>query len=267
MPAMIRSRRLAAVALIAAAVTAGCKSSGTIAAGQAYQPAEPSAVASTTHVRQAPSALLRSAIAAMLAKGSVHLSCTEYAGEDVNISSDLGVDSGSETDTIVSYGNAKALSVDGVYYVNVSSKSILASDGFPATVAATVAGDWISFQPGDSYGSIAYPSQTSGMTIEGVAEQILLTGTLKAGIPYKRDGQLIVGLSGDVSANYGAAAKGSLETLYVRGAGDPLPVSVTQHIAGIVETCDFTRWGEPLRLAAPPHAVPVTSLPSDGKST
>jgi len=263
---MIRSRRLASVALIALAAAAGCKGSST-AAGQAYRSAEPSTVASITHVRQAPSALLRSAIAAMLAKGSVHLSCTEYAGEDVTTSSDLGVDSGSETDTVVSYGNAKALSVDGVYYVNVSSKSILAADGFPTTVAATVAGDWISFQPGDSYGSIAYPSQTSGLTLEGVAEQILLTGTLKVGLPHKLDGQLIVGISGNASASYGAAAKGSQETLYVRSTGDPLPVTMTQHIAGIVETCDFSRWGEPLRLAAPPHAVSVTSLPSDGKST
>ena len=267
MSAMIRSRRLAPVALIALAVAAGCKSGGSIAAGQAYPSAKPSTVASTTRVPQNPSALLRSAMAAMLAKGSVHLSCTEYAGEDVNISSDLDVDSGSEIDTIVSYGNAKALLVDGVFYVNVSSKSILVSEGFPATVAATVAGHWISFQPGDSYGRVAYPSQTSEMTLESVAEGMLLTGTLKAGKPHELNGQLIVGISGDISASYGAAAKGSLETLYVRSTGDPLPVTMTQHISGIVETCDFTRWGEPLRLTAPPHAVPVTSLPSDGAST
>jgi hypothetical protein len=260
---MIRSRRLAAVALIAVAVTAGCKSSGAIAAGQAY----PSAKPSTTRVPQNPSALLRSAMAAMLAKGSVHLSCTEYAGEDVNISSDLGVDSGSEIDTIVSYGNAKALLVDGVFYVDVSSKSILVSEGFPATVAATVAGDWISFQPGDSYGSITYPAQNSELMLEDVAERMLLTGTLKAGKPHELDGQLVVGISGDISASYGAAAKGSLETLYVRSTGDPLPVTMTQHISGVVETCDFSRWGKPLRLTAPPHAVPVTSLPSDGAST
>ena len=214
-----------------------------------------------------PSALLRSAVAAMLAKGSVHLSCTEYAGEDVSASSDLGLDSGSHIDTIVSYGNAKTLLVDGVFYVNVSSKSILVSDGFPATVAAKVVGDWISFQPGDSYGRIAHPSQTSELTLEDLAKQILLTGTLKAGKPHKLDGQLIVGISGNGPAGYGALAKSSLETLYVRDTGDPLPETITLHVSGLVQTCDFTRWGEPLRLTAPPHAVPVKSLPSDGAST
>ena len=264
---MIRSRRIAPVALIALALAAGCKSSGSIAAGQAYPSAKASTVASTTRTPQTPSVLLKSAIAAMLAKGSVHLTCTEFAGEDITAASDFGVTSGSAINTIVSNGTAKALLVDGVFYITVSSESVLVSEGFPATVAAKVAGDWISFRPGDSYGQFAYPSVTSDLTLEGLAEQILPTGTLKAGVPHKLDGQLIVGISGDMSAFYGAAARGSLQTLYVRSTGDPLPVTITQHISGVVQTCDFSRWGEPLRLTAPPHAVPVTSLPKDGTST
>lgn len=267
MPAMIRSRRMAPVALIALVLAAGCKSSGSIAAGQAYPSATTSTVASITRTPQTPSALLKSAIGAMLAKGSVHLVCTGYAGEDVTASSDLGVDSGSEIDTVTGGdGNAKALLLDGIYYINVSDKSILVNDGFPATVAAKVAGDWISFRPGDSYGQFTHPSLISDLTLEGLAEQILLTGTLKVGAPHKLDGQLIVGISGDTSAVYGTAASGSLETLYVKRTGDPLPVSVTLHMSGIVQTCDFSRWGEPVRPTAPPHAVAVTSLPSDGTS-
>ena len=264
MRVVITGRPVAAAALIAAlAAAAGCDNGGSLAAAVKPSPsAKPSAVAAATRAPQTPPALLRSTIAAMLAKGSVHLDCTEYASDDVTESLDLGVDSGIAVSGTATHGSVKVLLVGGVFYLTASAESVLVSYGFPAAVAAKYAGRSLSFQPGDSYGRISYPSTVSEVTIEAEAEQLELTGQLKSVGPVPTSGQMTVGVSGGMAASYGTAAKGSQETIFVRNSGEPLPVSTSQRISGVLETCDFSRWGEPLHLTAP-HAVPVTSLPKD----
>jgi hypothetical protein len=150
----------------------------------------------------------------------------------------------------------------GNYNLTASTESVLVSYGFPASVAAKYAGRTLSFQPGDSYGRISYPSTVNELTIEAEAEQLELTGRLKSVGPVPTSGQMTVGVSGGMAASYGTAAKGSQETIYVRSSGEPLPVSTSQRISGVLAICDFSRWGEPLHLTAP-HAVPVTALPKD----
>jgi hypothetical protein len=254
------------VALIALVAVAGCDSGGALAA-RGSSSAKPSTVATPMRAHQAPSALLSNAIAAVLAQGSVHLACTAYASEaDFTMSGDAGVVSGSESWASPEHGTVRAMVVDGVFYLRSSSKSDLVNDGFPQSVAAKMAGKWLSFQPGDSYGGYSVPSLASDLTLESVAGQLQLTGTLKSVPPKMIDGQMTVGVSGEMGPTYGAYAKGSLQTMYVRSTGDPLPVSFSYRNSVGRQTCDFSRWGEPVRLTAPPNAVPVTSLPSDGTS-
>lgn len=178
-------------------------------------------------------------------------------------SSDVGVDSGSGVNTITTHGSVKALLVGGAYYVYVSKEAVLVDYGFPESVAAQYAGRWLSLQPGDSYGQLSYPLDFGNLTIETQAGQLQLTGSLTSVGLVPDNGQMAVGVSGHMAAIYGSAAKGSKETVYIRSSGNPLPVTVSQRISGVLQVCDYSHWGESLRLTPPPDAVPVTSLPKD----
>lgn len=256
------SRLAVLMALIALAAVAGCDADASVA-GQAYPSPSPSTIAPTARAHEAPAALLHSAIAAMLAKGSVHVSCTEYASDDVTTSSDVSVDSGSSADTITTQGSVKALLVGGASYIYVSKAAVLVGYGFPESVAAQYAGRWLSFNPGDSYGLLSSPLDFSDLTIETMAGQLQLTGSLTSLGLVPDNGQMAVGVSGNMAAVYGSAAKGSKETVYIQSSGIPLPVTVSQRISGVLQVCNYSHWGEPLHLTPPPDAVPVTSLPKD----
>lgn len=54
-----------------------------------------------------------------------------------------------------------------------------------------------------------------------------------------------------------STTKGSTETVYIAASGTPLPVSVSANSDnGVVTTCTFSNWSEPVDLAAPPHSFP-----------
>jgi hypothetical protein len=64
------------------------------------------------------------------------------------------------------------------------------------------------------------------------------------------------------AASYFSTTKGSTETVYIAPSGTPLPVSVSANSGnGVVTTCTFSNWNEPVDLAAPPHSFPLTSIP------
>jgi hypothetical protein len=279
MPVVIPSRLLVPVSIIVAlAALAGCTNSGggaatgkssttTMPSTAAAQ--TPSAVASTPRAAQAASALLDSAVKAMLAQKSVHLACTMSGstGDQVQ-SQDAGVASGH---TVTTDGDVSisSLFVDGVVYINTNTAAVLANNDIPETEAESLAGDWISIRPGQSYGNeyLSYAAGIRGMTLADQADALLATG------PLTRTGSMVVqgvpvyGVSGDATTYYSVfttAVKGSTETVYIAASGAPLPVSVSAHSSkGIETTCNFSNWNKPLGLTAPADAVPVTSIPAN----
>ena len=58
----------------------------------------------------------------------------------------------------------------------------------------------------------------------------------------------------------GSYPAGVAATLYVAASGQPFPVSYQIDSHGIRDTTTFGQWGEPLKLSAPPGAIPASSL-------
>jgi hypothetical protein len=205
----------------------------------------PTAAASTPRAAQTPSALLDSALSAVLAQQSVHLACTiSSSAGDQTESEDIGTSSGRIVNTTGSVSTSNIL-VGGVDYFSTNTPAVLTISGISEAEAEKLAGEWISMRPGDSYGSyLSYAEGIHGMTLASQADALRLTGPLKRAGSMAVQGVAVYGVSGGAS-------------------GTPLPVSVSANSGnGIVTTCNFSNWGEPMDLTAPPHPVPLTSIPS-----
>jgi len=263
---VIIPRRLGLAAVIAAlAALAGCGGSGNGAAGTA----KPSAPPPTPRSALAPSALLDDAVSAMRAQASVHISCTLSAPSLKGVElEDIGATSGRVRYT---QGTASAanLLVGGIDYMSTNSAALLAENGIPEAESEELAGKWISFRPGDSYGreeNFNYATAIRTLTLDSQASCLRVTG------PLKRTGAAVVnhkdvyGVSGTATSYYIAVVSGQpqtpAETVYIAASGAPLPVRISAHTTdGSGKTCDFSSWNEDMGLTAPAHAVPLTSLP------
>jgi hypothetical protein len=223
----------------------------------------PTAAASTPRAAQTPSALLDSALSAVLAQQSVHLACTiSSSAGDQTESEDIGDSSGRIVNTTGSVSTSNIL-VGGVDYFSTNTAGVLTISGISEAEAEKLAGEWISMRPGDSYGSyLSYAEGIHGMTLASQADAVRLTGPLKRTGSMAVQGVAVYGVSGGATS-YFSITKSSTENVYVAASGTPLPVSVSANSGnGIVTTCNFSNWGEPMDLTAPPHPVPLTSIPS-----
>ena len=153
--------------------------------------------------------------------------------------------------------------VGGLDYFSTNTPGVLTISGISEAEAGKLAGEWISMPPGDSYGSyLSYAEGIHGMTLASQADALRLTGPLKRTGSMAVQGVAVYGVSGGATS-YFSITKSSTETVYIAASGTPLPVSVSANSGnGIVTTCNFSNWGEPMDLTAPPHPLPLTSIPS-----
>ena len=267
-----------AMVIVVLAALAGCASGGsssaaagtastvaasavTSAPASAASAPTPTAVASRPSGEQASSALLVSAITAMLARQSVHLGCTTHSSSGGSVDSiDVGVASGriATTEGDVSITTMLA---DGIAYVSINTAGVWVSEGVPQAEADKLAaGKWLSIGPGQSYGNrdLSYTNAIKAMSIAGQADNLRLTGPLKSTGATTAQGVPVYGVSGDAPSSAGQAAT---ESVYIAATGAPLPVNLTAHASGGTITCDFGGWDEPLRLTAPTNVVPITAIP------
>jgi hypothetical protein len=108
----------------------------------------------------------------------------------------------------------------------------------------------------------SYAEGIHGMTLASQADALRLAGPLKRTGSMVVQGVAVYGVSSGATS-YFSTTNSSTETVYIAASGTPLPVSVSANSGnGIVTTCDFSNWGEPMDLTAPPHPVPLTSIPS-----
>lgn len=204
----------------------------------------------------------------MLAQTSVHMDCTvSTPNGDSTESYDIGVASGHLATTASNFSTTE-IEVGGVAYFSTNNTQVLTVQGVPEAEAEKLTGGWISFRPGDSYGNLYlnYTTVSHGLTLASQATGLRLAGSLKRTAATWAQGVAVYGVSGGASPEYSIFSndvKGSTETVYIAASGAPLPVRVWGHSSsGAVTTCDFGNWGEPLTIAAPPEAVPVTSIPA-----
>jgi hypothetical protein len=102
------------------------------------------------------------------------------------------------------------------------------------------------------------------MTIASQANALRLAAPLGRTEAMTVRGVSVYGVSGGATSFYGGSAnKGEIENIDIAAGGPPLPVSVSASASsGSGVTCDFSDWGEPLHVAAPPHSVPLASIPA-----
>lgn len=222
----------------------------------------PTAVASTPRSAQSASALLDSALSAMQAQQSVHVVCSTPDSQGVSVDSkDAGVASGRVATTEGDLSITTVL-VDGIAYVNTNTAGVWVTEGIPQAEAGKLApGEWVSFKPGQSYGSkyLSYANAIEGMTVADQAAYLQLTGSLTRTAATSAQGVSVYGVTGDAPPSSGT---GATESVYIAAAGAPLPVRVTVHSSSGTTTCDYSGWDESLNLTAPTNVVPVTAIPS-----
>lgn len=176
-------------------------------------------------------------------------------------SEDIGTASGR---TVYTSGDVSIsnLLVGGIDYFSTNTAGVLAANGISQAEAEKLAEEWISMRPGASYGNgyLSYANGIQGMTLASQADALRLPGPLKRTGPVVAQGVAVYGVSGGATA-YFSTTKSATETVYIAASGTLLPVSVSANSGnGTVTTCNFSNWGKPVDLSAPPHPVPLTSI-------
>lgn len=196
----------------------------------------------------------------MQAQQSVHVVCSAPSaqGDDVN-TEDVTVANGRAVNTEGDVTITTTL-VDGIAYVSTNTAGVWVSEGIPAAEAAKLAaGEWVSFKPGQSYGSkyLSYANAIEGMTVADQVAFLQLTGSLTRTAATSAQGVSVYGVTG----NAPSSGAGGTESVDIAATGAPLPVRVTVQSGSGTITCDYSGWDEPLTLTAPTNVVPVTAIP------
>lgn len=254
---------LVPVAFVVLAALVGCGGGGGGVTAVKTSPAAKTGTGTTASAAPSsavtgPSVLIEAAIGAMLGKGSAHLDCTVYGSSDLNVSEDVGDISGRSVTTAQNGETATALLISGNAYLK-AAKDFLLTDGFPQATAGKLAGQWVSVTQGFSFpggGFYPYNVVVDGLTMGDQTQIVQVVGPFTRTVPRVVDGQKIIGISG-VLARDPATDQGGTETVYLPATGPPLPQSISLHEPGLVQTCTYSQWGEPLHLAKPPHPVPL----------
>lgn len=182
------------------------------------------------------------------------------SSQTIALSEDSAANSGRQTFTIDGNERANVIVLGGTSYIEGDQGALANFFGFQQADAGRLAGQWISFRPGDSGEGQTYDQVTAGVTLAGVADELELTGPLTLTAPTVAGGKAVIGVHGTVPAS-DQDPPGTTATLFVAASGRPLPVSEQINIPGTGQTTyTFTQWGEPLHVTAPPNPVPVTSL-------
>jgi hypothetical protein len=247
-PSSLASALAALSALgLAAGLVAGCTASAS------HAPAARSGLAALS-----PKQILARADAAATAAGTLHFYSSTQDGRSFIVFNDESAPGGGSQDiTISGGGQMTVLVVAGVGYVDGNAAALQGFLGLPAATAAQLAGQWISFTPGDP----DYQQVVAGVTTSSVLGEVTPVGALTATGPATVDGQSVVGVRGAAPASANMPA-GSKITLYVAASGRPLPVGVLEGSGSDQTDITLSRWGERVSVAAPSHAVPLPSAPS-----
>jgi len=205
--------------------------------------------------------VLAAARAAANSAGTAHLVLTLASGGQTQvITGDASTTEGQETITIGS-NHVQVVLVGGAAYVQGNAGGLTTTLGFSATVAKQFAGRWIEVKSTDG----PYQSIEQSVTLDSTLAQLVPTGKLSLTAPVVFAGRQTIGVRGGLPGTAPSGVTGST-TLYVATSKPTLPV----HYSGVArkasetvtDTGTFSKWGEPVTLAAPTGTVAYSSLPT-----
>jgi hypothetical protein len=260
-PAQANAIARTAAALLGLGLLAGCTAGGS---GSAVPPAATAPAAPATPSASAPAMsaarLLSGALAALRAGGSVHVDITSDAPDgSVAFSDDATGSGGRQVITFDGTGHATILLIDGVDYVQADAQALQGFFQAPLAQAEQAAGRWVSLRPGEKLGTSTYDDVTAGITLSSVATELQVGSPLSTTAPATVAGQPVIGVQAPLPASDNLPRAKTV--LYVTDNAAQRPVRY--ELVGGGSTTDeisFSRWGERLDLAAPPDAIPASSL-------
>jgi hypothetical protein len=241
----MRKARVASglAALSGLALLAACSSS---------QPAVQGGVASMP-----PSLILAEARAAAGMAGSVHYVQTARTPREAD--SEVGDSSSSLGSYFMTTSNgqrATTLLIGDVAYLDANQAALAGFFRLPETTASHMASRWVSFRPESAGYRQFWYGLTLGMTIGSLIDALTPAGPLTKTRQTTMDGRLVIGVHGRVPAWIGDP-RGMTETLYIEATGQPLPVSCQQIYRSSEVTTTLSRWGEKVKVTAPPEVTPI----------
>jgi hypothetical protein len=199
-----------------------------------------------------PSRLVSSALARANAQRSVHYVSSEaYSGAAVTIVGDAAIDRGIQR---ISYG--KGGRVGHLVVLVVATTAYLRGDEFtlanylqfPASVAAALAGKWLSLAPSaPDHGRVA-----EAVTLRSALNELKMPPPLRNVGTEKQQGRRVVG----IQSHFLRAGQAVSETLYIDVARS-LPVAQVGKSGVITLRATFSRWNEPVSVSPPASAIPI----------
>jgi hypothetical protein len=200
-----------------------------------------------------PTKLVASILAAARAERSVHyVNAISIGAVRIRVVCDAGVAQGIQQITFhkgARTGHVTVIVSADTAYIRGDAFTLVNYMAFNAAPAAKYAGTWVLVPRTDR----DYSTVSAGVRLPSVIAQLNL-------VPLSRlsnttiDGERVVGVKGKRST---PAAKDAAVTLYARAVGTPRPVQEVTSQGSARATVTFSKWNEPLHVAAPAKAVPI----------
>jgi hypothetical protein len=204
-----------------------------------------------------PNLILAEARVAAETAGSVHYVQTGRTTRQTAINiGDASSSVGHDVMTISDGSQATVLLAGDVAYLRANLAALTGFFLLPDTTASRMAGRWISVRSGTAGYQRLWDGLSFEMTTGSILDAVTPAGPLTKTPTRTIDGRLVVGVHGKVPTWTGAAP-GTTETLYVAATGRPLPVSCQESYRSSQVSTAFSRWGETVRVTAPPGVTPI----------
>lgn len=208
----------------------------------------------TAFASVSPSKLLASIVAAARTQRSVHyVSAISVGAVRIRVVCDAGATRGIQHITFSKGGRTGHVTVivsANTAYVRGDTFALVNFMGFKAVPAAKYAGAWVLIPHVDR----DYTTVAAGVRLSSAIDELTLTPQARVS-DANVNGQRVVGVQGTRST---PAAQAAAVTLYARAAGSPLPVREVTTQGGARATVNFSNWNEPINVAAPAKAVPIS---------
>lgn len=135
----------------------------------------------------------------------------------------------------------------GNLYFTANAFGLVTFLGFNPTAAQTEAGKWISVPRGSAY----FAAFSGSLTVGSVVQALYIGGTVQA-----EPSTTILGKEVNVVRETLSSKGGnSVETVYVRATGIPLPVQSVLQTGGVTATDTYSGWGKAPKAKAPKSSV------------
>lgn len=228
------------------------------------------ATATSTSARQA-GRLVSGALDAARAAGSFHYvsSSTSSAVTQLTVG-DAGATAGRQVITLGG-DTFNVLVVGSAAYFEGDAAAMVENLSVPISVAQAHAGQWVSLASGDAPYASVYAAVT---TSDALRDNITFTPRTELGTSTLA-GQRVIGVRGSMKGIPGATGKGTA-VLYMSATGRHLPVRYVERgtlkgsdgsATSLQFSIDFSAWGEPVPVTAPPGALSFASLGTAGGGT